>query len=52
MEEYRPPAKEPVLESRIREMGFDPMQLTRREAEELLEIRRRCPDEVLPTVSR
>lgn len=52
MEDNRPPAKESTLTSQIRELGFDPRQLTPREAEELLEIYRRCPDEVLTAVAR
>lgn len=52
MEENRPPAKESGLEARIRNLGFDPAHLTRREAEELVEIYRRCPDESVTAVVR
>ena len=44
MEENRPPAKQSALASQVRELGFDPRQLTPRECEELVEMYRRCPD--------
>lgn len=50
MEENRPPAQERALEVQVRELGFDPRQLTPREREELVEIYRRCPNEVLTAV--
>lgn len=52
MEEIRPPAKERELESRVRELGFDPRQLTPREREELVEVHSRCPDQVLSAAVR
>mgnify|MGYP003579325968 CR=1 FL=1 len=44
MDENRPPAKESALTTQVRELGFDPRQLTLRECEELLQIYRRCPE--------
>lgn len=52
VEENHPPATDRVLEDRVRELGFDPRQLTPREREELVEIYSRCPDEVLTASAR
>jgi hypothetical protein len=52
VEENRPPAKESALACQVRELGFDPRQLTPRECEELVELYRRCPDEELTAVAR
>ena len=47
MDESRPPAMVKRVDDRVRELGFDPRQLTPREREELVEIHERYPDEVL-----
>ena len=52
MEENRPPANGSTVNRRVRELGFDPLQLTPREREELVEIYRRCPDALLTANAR
>lgn len=52
MEENRPPATPTPVDARVRELGFDPRQLTPREREELVEMYRRCPDELLTVSAR
>jgi hypothetical protein len=51
VDENRPPATATSVDDRVRNLGFDPRQLTLREREELVEIYRRCPDEVLTVVA-
>jgi hypothetical protein len=52
VEESHPPATAKPVEEQIRELGFDPRQLTPLEREELVEIYRRCPDELLTVAMR
>jgi hypothetical protein len=52
VEENRPPARASALENEVRELGFDPRQLTPREREELVDLYRRFPDEVLTAIAR
>ena len=52
MDDSRPPAIAKAVEDQVRELGFDPMQLTPREREELVAIYRRCPDELLTVTVR
>jgi hypothetical protein len=39
--------REATLDEQVRDLGFDPAQLTRSERLELLEQHRLCPDEAL-----
>lgn len=50
MDDNRAPAATGTVDDRVRELGFDPRQLTPREREELVEIYRLWPDEA-PVIS-
>ena len=52
MDESQPPDTAKPVEMQIRELGFDPDQLTPREREELVEMYRRFPDEVITATVR
>lgn len=52
MDDSRPPVTEKLVEARVRELGFNPLQLTPREREELLELYERFPDELLTATVR
>lgn len=47
MEESCAPEASPSREEQVRTLGFDPSYLTAEEQEELLEMQRLCPDELL-----